>query len=107
MAKLKLKKDDEVIVLTGKSKGQKGKVLQTMPRASKVLVAGVNVATRHMKPSQANPQGGIVKKEMPIHVSNVALVDPKEGVATKVGYKRLDDGKKVRVARKSGEVING
>ena len=106
MAKLKVKKGDEVIVLTGKSKGQKGTITQAMPTQNKVIVSGVNVATRHRKPSQANPQGGIVKQEMPIHVSNVALLDPESGAATKVGYKVGGD-KKVRIARKSGEVIDG
>lgn len=104
--KLKLKKDDEVIVLTGKSKGQKGKITKAIPAANKVVVAGINMVTRHVKPSQANPQGGIIKQEMPIHVSNVALLDPKDGTATKVGYK-VDGDKKVRIARKSGEVIDG
>lgn len=105
-AKLKIKKGDEVIVLTGKSKGQKGTVTMAMPADNKVVVSGVNMATRHVKPSQVNPQGGIVKQEMPIHVSNVALLDPKSGAATRVGYK-IDGDKKVRIARKSGEVING
>jgi len=103
----KIKKNDEVIVLTGKSKGQRGTVIQSFPETSKVLVSGINVATRHNKPSQINPQGGITKQEMPIHVSNVALVDPKEDKATRVGFKTLEDGKKVRVAKRSGEVLNG
>ena len=106
MAK-KIKKNDEVIVLTGKSKGQRGTVIQSITATNKVLVSGVNVATRHNKPSQVNPQGGITKQEMPIHVSNVALIDPKEDKATRVGFKTLDDGKKVRVAKRSGEVLNG
>lgn len=106
MAKMKIKKGDEVIVLAGKSKGQKGTVTKAMPTLQKVVVSGVNVATRHQRPSQMNPQGGIVKQDMPIHVSNVALLDPKSGTATKVGYK-IEGDKKVRVARKSGEVIHG
>lgn len=102
--KMKIKKGDQVIVLTGKNKGTKGEVLKTFPATSRVLVQGVNVVTKHGKPSQFSA-GGIQKKELPIHVSNVALADPKSGKATRVGYKVLKDGKKVRVARKSGETI--
>ena len=104
MSKLKIKKDDEVIVLTGKDKGAKGKVLKVMPSENRVLVQGVNVATKHNKPTQFSA-GGIEKKELSIHVSNVALADPKTGKATRVGYKTLKDGKKVRVAKKSGETV--
>ena len=104
MAKLKIKKDDEVIVLTGKDKGAKGKVLKVMQSENRVLVQGVNVATKHNKPTQFSA-GGIEKKELSIHVSNVALADPKTGKATRVGYKTLKDGKKVRVAKKSGETV--
>lgn len=103
-AKLKIKKGDQVIVLTGKDKGKKGEVLRVMPTESRVLVAGINVATKHVKPSQTSA-GGIEKKEMTIHVSNVALADPKSGKPTRVGTQVGKDGKKVRVAKKSGEVI--
>ena len=102
--KLKLKKDDEVIVLTGKDKGKKGKIVAVLTNERRVVVEGVNVVTKHQKPSQLSA-GGIQKKELPIHISNVALVDPKEGTATRVGYKVLKDGKKVRVAKKSGETL--
>lgn len=103
-AKLKIKKGDQVIVLAGKDKGTKGEVLYVYPEAARVLVQGVNKVTKHSKPTQVSA-GGISQKELPIHISNVALVDPKGGKATRVGYKTLKDGKKVRVARKSGETI--
>lgn len=103
-AKLKIKKGDEVIVLTGKNKGAKGEVLSVLPAENRVLVQGVNVVKKHRKPSQMGA-GGIEEIEKPIHVSNVALADPKTGKATRVGYKTLKDGKKVRVAKKSGETI--
>ena len=102
----KIKKGDDVIVLTGKDKGRKGKVLRVFPTESRVLVQGINVVQRHTRPSQTNPQGGIVNKEAPLHVSNVACVDPKGGKATRVGF-RIEGDKKVRFAKKSGEVING
>ena len=103
--KLKLKKGDKVIVTTGKDKGKTGEITTVFPKENKVIVAGVNVAKRHTKPSQESA-GGIISKEMPIHVSNVALVDPKTGKATRVGYKVEKDGHKVRVAKKSGEVVD-
>ena len=103
-AKMKIKKGDEVIVLTGKDKGAKGEVLKTFPTDARVLVQGVNMVTRHNKPTQFSA-GGIEKVEKTIHVSNVALADPKDGTATRVGYKTLKDGKKVRVAKKSGETV--
>lgn len=102
--KFKIKKGDEVVILTGKDKGKKGEVLKLIPDESRVVVRGVNVVTKHQKPSQM-AAGGIQKIEKPLHVSNVALADPKSGDATRVGYKTLKDGKKVRVARKSGETI--
>lgn len=102
----KIKKGDAVIVLTGKDKGRKGNVLKVLPTENRVLVQGINVVTRHQKPTQANPQGGILRKEASIHISNVALSDPKTGEATRVGFK-VEGDKKVRVAKKSGEVING
>ncbi|MGB0720662.1 MAG: 50S ribosomal protein L24 [Bdellovibrionales bacterium] len=103
-AKLKIKKGDSVVVLTGKDKGSKGEVLKVLTAESRVLVQGVNMVTKHNKPSQFSA-GGVEKKETPIHISNVALADPKDGKPTRVGYKLLKDGNKVRVARKSGEEI--
>lgn len=102
--KLKIKKGDQVVVLTGEDKGKTGEVVKTMPKEGKVVVQGINLVKRHTRPSQTTT-GGIVTKEAPINASNVALVDPKTNKATKVGYKVVD-GKKVRVARKSGEVID-
>lgn len=104
MFKLKIKTGDEVIIITGKNKGKKGKVLKIFPKENKAIVAGVNMVKKHTKASQLN-EGGIIQKEMPIHVSNIAHIDPKSGSATKVGFKFLKDGSKVRVAKKSGEVI--
>lgn len=104
MPKLKIKKGDQVIVLSGEDKGKTGEILRAMPKDNKVLVQGINLVKKHQKPSQANP-GGIITKEAPIHVSNVSLIDPKSGKATKVGYKDVK-GNKVRFARKSGEVID-
>lgn len=106
MAAAKIKKGDTVVVLSGKDKGRTGEVTKSLPREGKVIVAGVNVATRHRKPSQANPQGGLERTEAPLHVSKVAIADPKSGKATRVRFETRD-GKKVRVAVKSGEVING
>ena len=102
--KLKIKKGDQVVVLTGRDKGTKGEVLKSLPSDNRVIVQGVNMVTKHQKPTQVSP-GGITKLEMPIHISNVALVDPKTESATRVGFKTLKDGKKVRVAKKSGETI--
>jgi large subunit ribosomal protein L24 len=102
--KMKIKKGDKVVVITGKDKGKTGEVLRVIPAESRVVVQGVNVAKRHRKPTQVGP-GGIEKAELTIHVSNVALADPKGGKATRVGYKFLKDGSKVRVARKSGETV--
>lgn len=104
MTKLKIKKGDKVVVLTGKDKGTTGQVLRVLREESKVVVSGVNVQTRHRKPTQAKPQGGLDKIEAPIHVSNVALADPKTGKPTRVGYKTVGE-RKVRVARRSGETI--
>ena len=105
-AKLKIKKGDKVIVTTGKDKGKQGEVIRTIPTENRAVVRGVNVAKRHQKQTAAQ-EGGIVSKELPIHVSNLALRDPKDGKPTRVGYKTLADGKKVRVAKRSGEVIDG
>jgi large subunit ribosomal protein L24 len=102
--KLKIKKGDQIVVLTGKDKGKKGEVLEAHPAQNRVVVAGVNVAKMHQKPTQL-AAGGIVEKELSIHVSNVALIDPKSGSATRVGYKLEKDGKKTRIATKSGEKV--
>lgn len=107
--KLKIKKGDKVVVLTGKDKGKRGEVERVVrgERAGdhRVVVAGVNKIKRHTRPSQTNP-GGIIEREAAIHVSNVALIDPKQDVATRVGYQTLENGQKVRVARRSGEIID-
>ena len=103
--KLKIKKDDTVVVRTGKDKGKTGKVLRVMPTENRALVQGVNLVTKHRKPSQANPQGGIEKIEASIHISNLGLADPKTGKATRVAMKMVGD-KKLRVAKKSGEQVD-
>lgn len=104
MAKLKIKKGDKVKVIAGASKGREGEVLEVLASANKAIVEGVNMVSKHTKPNAANPQGGIVKKEAAIQISNLALIDPKTGEATRVGIK-MEDGKKVRFSKKSGEVI--
>ncbi len=101
-----VKKDDMVMVITGKDKGKTGRVLAAFPRKNRVLVEGVNLVKKHQKPNQANPQGGIITKEAPIHVSNVMPLCPKTGQPTRVGYKVLENGKKVRIAKKSGEPLD-
>ena len=106
MAAAKIKKGDTVVVRSGKDKGRSGTVMQVMPKDGKLLVQGINVATRHRKPSQANPQGGIDRREAPLAISKVALADPKDGRPTRVRFEEKD-GKKVRVAVKSGETIDG
>ncbi len=106
MSAAKIKKGDTVIVLSGKDKGKEGTVTRNLPRDGKVVVAGVNLITRHNKPNQANPNGGIERVEAPMAVSKVALKDPTTGKPTRVGF-AVVDGKKVRVAKKSGAVING
>ena len=103
---VKIKKGDKVVVLSGKDKGKHGEVVKSMPKAGKVIVSGVNVAVRHRKPTQANPQGGLERREAPLHVSKVAIADPKTGERTRVRFETRD-GKKVRVAAKSGELIHG
>lgn len=102
----KIKKGDYVIVLSGKDKGKKGEVLKVIPKDNRVLVAGVHVVKRHVRPSQADPEGGIKTFEAPIHISNVSALDPKSGNPTRVGFTTLKDGKKVRVAKKSGELLD-
>ena len=106
MASSKIRKGDTVVVLSGKDKGKTGEVIRSMPKDSKVLVSGVNVAARHRKPTQTNPQGGIERKEAPLHVSKVAIADPKSGKPSRVRFEERN-GKKVRVAAKSGELIDG
>ncbi len=106
MSSAKIRKGDTVVVLSGRDKGKTGEVVRSMPKNSKVVVAGVNVAVRHRKPDQANPQGGLERKEAPMHVSKVAIADPKSGKASRVRFETRD-GKKIRVAAKSGELING
>ena len=106
MAAQKIKKGDTVVVLSGKDKGKTGEVVRSMPKDAKVIVSGVNVAVRHRKPTQVNPQGGLERKEAPLHISKVAVADPKSGKPTRVRFETRD-GKKVRVAAKSGELING
>ncbi|CAN5444956.1 MAG: 50S ribosomal protein L24 [Acidimicrobiia bacterium] len=100
---MKIKKGDTVVVLTGKSKGKQGEVMTVLPRANKIIVSGINTAKKHTKPRRANEPGGVVDRDMPIEISNVALIH--KGKPTKVGYKINDDGTKVRVARSTGEVI--
>jgi large subunit ribosomal protein L24 len=100
----RIRKGDDVIVLTGRDKGKKGSVLKVLPSDGRVIVQGVNVVKRHTRPS-ARQTGGIVEKEASIHMSNVALVDPQSGKHTRVGFRTLEDGRKVRFARRSGEVI--
>ena len=107
MGAAKIKKGDSVVVRSGKDKGQTGTVLQVMPKDGKILVSGVNIAARHRKPSQTNPQGGIDRREAPMAISKVGLADPKTGKATRVRFETSKDGKKVRVAVKSGEKIDG
>jgi large subunit ribosomal protein L24 len=104
MPSLKIKKGDRVIVLTGRDKGKQGEVVAVMPKESRALVRGVNIVRRHQRQS-ATQEGGIISKEAPIHLSNLALEDPKDGKPTRVGFRILEDGKKVRFAKRSGEVI--
>ena len=105
MSKLHIKKDDTVIVLAGEDKGKTGKVLKVLVEKNRAIVEGVNIVSKSAKTSAKNPQGGIVKMEAPIHISNLSLIDPKSGKATRVAVKKTDDGKKVRIAKKSGEEI--
>ncbi|WP_211246766.1 50S ribosomal protein L24 [Cohnella pontilimi] len=104
--KLHVKKDDNVIVITGKDKGKKGRVIAAYPRENRVLIEGVNMVKRHTRPNPNNPQGGIIEREAPIHVSNVMHIDPKSGKPTRIGHKVLDNGKKVRIAKRSGQEID-
>jgi len=101
----KIKKNDDVIVISGRDKGKKGSVLLVLPKKDRVVVQGVNMVKRHTRPTAAQ-SGGIVEKELPIHVSNIALVDPDGGKPTRVAIRILEDGRKVRVAKRSGEMID-
>jgi large subunit ribosomal protein L24 len=103
---LRIRKDDDVVVIAGKYKGSRGKVLRVLADSDRVVVEGVNVITKHVKPTRQSQRGGIVKREAPIHASNVMLADPKTGEATRVSFKILEGGRKVRVAKKSGEQID-
>lgn len=104
MVKLKIKSGDTVVVIAGDHKGSEGKVMLVILEKNKAIIEGVNMVSKHEKPSAENPQGGIVKKEAPIHISNLSLIDPKTGEASRVGY-RMEDGKKVRFTKKSNQVI--
>ena len=106
MPKLKIRKGDHVVVITGKDKGKKGEVLRVLPEENRAVVKGVAMVRRHQRQTAAQ-EGGIIAKEASIHISNLALEDPKDGKPTRVGYKFLKDGRKVRFARRSGEVIDG
>jgi large subunit ribosomal protein L24 len=105
-AKLKIRKGDKVIVIAGKDKGRQGEVVRVFPAEKRAVVHGVNMVRRHQRQT-AGQEGGIISKEMPIQISNLALRDPKDGKPTRVGFKTLTDGKKVRFAKRSGEVIDG
>jgi large subunit ribosomal protein L24 len=105
MPKLKIKKGDNVVVITGRDKGKMGEVLRVFPAEARVIVQGVHLAKRHTRPRMGEP-GGIVEKELTIHISNIAHIDPQSRKPTRVGFRRLGDGRKVRFARRSGEVID-
>ena len=106
MVKIKIRESDTVIVTTGNSKGVKGKVMKVFPKENKAMVEGANLISKHTKPNAANPQGGIIKKEAKIHISNLMLIDPKSGDPTKVGRRRDEKtGKSVRFSKNTGEVI--
>jgi large subunit ribosomal protein L24 len=104
MSAAKIKKGDQVVVLAGRDKGKQGEVIKVMPKENRALVRGVNMVSRHQRQTQSQ-EGGIINKEGPINLSNVAILDPKDNKPTRVGFKTLDDGSKVRIARRSGEII--
>lgn len=106
MPKVKLRKGDHVLVTTGKDKGKRGEVLKVLPAENRAIVKGVAMVRRHQRQT-ASQDGGIISKEAPVHISNLAIEDPKDGKPTRIGYKFLKDGRKVRFARRSGEVIDG
>jgi len=102
----KIKKGDKVVILTGRDKGKSGEVVQVMPKETRALVSGINLVKRHQRQTQTQ-EAGIVSKEAPVHLSNLALADPKDGKPTRVGFKVLEDGRKVRFAKRSGDLIDG
>jgi large subunit ribosomal protein L24 len=102
----RIRKGDKVVVIAGKDKAKSGEVLAVYPKDNRVLIQGVNVIKRHTKPGAAYPEGGIIEREAPVHESNVQLIDPKTGQPTRIGFRVLQDGSKVRYAKKSGEVID-
>ncbi|GEP07135.1 50S ribosomal protein L24 [Methylobacterium oxalidis] len=102
----KIKKGDTVVVLTGRDAGRSGEVIQVLPKENRALVRGVNLVKRHQRQTQ-NQEGGIISKEAAIHLSNIAVADPKDGKATRVGFRILEDGRKVRFAKRSGDLIDG
>ncbi|HLW39278.1 MAG: 50S ribosomal protein L24 [Bacteroidetes bacterium] len=104
MTKLKIKSGDTVVVIAGDHKGSEGKVLRVLPEKNKAIVEGVNIVSKHEKPSTQNPQGGISKREAPIHISNLSLIDSKSGKPTRVGY-RMENDKKIRFSKKSNQAI--
>ena len=103
--KFRIRRGDNVVVLSGRERGKRGKVLRVLRKDARVLVQGVNIVRRHTRPSPQNP-GGVLEKEAPVHISNVAITDPKLGKPSRVGFTRLEDGRKVRVAKRSGEVLD-
>ena len=103
--KLKIRKGDTVVVLTGRDKGKTGEVLRVRPKDQRVVVRGVNMIKRHTRPSQTTP-GGVLEREAALHISNLAIADPKDGKPTRVGYRVLEDGRKVRFAKRSGEIVD-
>ncbi len=103
---MKIKKGDRVVVLSGKDRGKEGVVMRALPKENKVIVEGVNVAKKHQRPTRMTMQGGIIDKDMPLHVSNVAIISPGDGKATRVGYRFDDDGQKIRVCRRTGAEIS-
>jgi len=105
MAKFHIKKGDTVMVIAGESKGQSGRVIRVIPKQNRAVVEGINMVFKHQKPSATNPQGGRMEMEAPLHISNLMLVDPKTGEASRIGRKKNDDGKIVRYAKKSGEIV--
>ena len=103
---MKIKRDDTVLVISGNDKGKRGRVLRVLPERDRIIVEGVRMMKKHTKPTRRDPQGGIIEREAAMHVSNVMLVDPKSGEPTRVGRQRLDGGRTVRVAKRSGEMID-
>ncbi len=106
MTRVKIRKGDHVVVISGRDKGKNGEVLKVLPRENRAIVQGVNMVKRHQRQT-TNQEAGIIVRELPIHISNLAVEDPKDGKPTRVGYKTLKDGRKVRFARRSGETIDG